>query len=67
VETSRPESGAVSPADDLEILSTAEMPSTDPSPFSIGASCFESDVSPNENQEISPIPSDISTNTLNDI
>ena len=65
LEPSRPESGAVSPADDREILS--EIPSTDPSPFSIGASCFESDVSPNENQVISPIPSDISTNTLNDM
>jgi len=67
IEMSRPESGAVSPADDLEILSTAEMPSADPSPFSIGASCFESDVSPNGNPEISPIPSDISTTTINDI
>lgn len=65
-EPSRPESLAVSPSEDLEILS-AEMPSADPSPFSIGASCFESDVSPNENQEISPIPSDMSTTTLNDI
>ena len=67
LEPSRPESGAVSPADDLEILSVAEIRSTDPSPFSIGASCFESDVSPNENQEISPIPSDFSGNTLNDM
>ena len=67
LEPSRPESGAVSPADDLEILSTAEIPSTEPSPFSIGASCFESDVSPNENQEISPIPSDVSCITINDM
>ncbi|XP_054168020.1 deoxynucleotidyltransferase terminal-interacting protein 1-like [Oppia nitens] len=61
LEPSRPES-VVSPADDLE------LPSADPSPFSIGASCFESDVSPtgNDNQ-ISPIPSVISTNNMIDI
>lgn len=61
VETNQPESGAISPADDLEGFS-AEI--TDPSPFSVGAFC---DTSPNENQEPSPNPSDISTTTLNEI
>ena len=61
VETIRPGSGAVSPADDVDLMGATETPSVGPSPFSVTTSCFDCDASPTA--RLSPITSDVSPST----
>ncbi|RWS03171.1 Deoxynucleotidyltransferase terminal-interacting protein 1-like protein [Dinothrombium tinctorium] len=63
LDTMRLESRGVSPADDLDYVNSTGMPSTNPSPFSISGI----GLSPNEDNQVSPIASDISCATLGEI
>ncbi|RWS21821.1 deoxynucleotidyltransferase terminal-interacting protein 1-like protein [Leptotrombidium deliense] len=61
--SNQPESRGVSPADDLDYVNTSGVQSTNPSPFSISGI----GLSPNEENQVSPLASDVSSTTLNEM